>query len=276
VFRILTDSVRSASRVLDLLEHLAAQSEGVSLTQAAASLNLPKSSTLMLLRTLLARGYVTREAGDLYRLNETFRRVGFGWGGHRLARLIALAEPVMQELCGTVGETVILGALEGTHVRLLAKAVAPQAIRYDADLSTPSPAYCTAIGRVLLAFASPDRCEEVLLASKREKLTAATVTALPALQAIIRGASIERLAIVEEEFALGGTGIAAPVFGPDGAALAALDVACVTTRFHLKRAAVIAALQGAAGRLSALLAGGEGGDKHERRGGRDERQYSEG
>ncbi|MFX5634117.1 helix-turn-helix domain-containing protein, partial [Acinetobacter baumannii] len=67
----MTDMVRSDARVLDVLEYLAGQATGASLSEACEALRLPKSSTLMLLRTLLVRGYVTRDAGDRYHLNET-------------------------------------------------------------------------------------------------------------------------------------------------------------------------------------------------------------
>src|SRR5262249_24706896 len=55
-------TVRSAERVLDLLEIMARHSEAVSLAQLLRTVNLPKSSTLMLARTLQQRGYVTRDS----------------------------------------------------------------------------------------------------------------------------------------------------------------------------------------------------------------------
>ena len=250
----MTATVRSAARVLDLLEHLAGHADGASLSETSEALGLPKSSTLMLLRTLLARGYVSRDAADRYRLNETFRTHGFGWGGHRHARLIALAEPVMERLCETVGETVLLGAAEAGAVKILAKAVARQTIRYDVDLAVPSPFYCTAMGRVLVAFSPPAQREAMLTASPRVKLTPATVTRLETLRTIVDGVRESRIAIVEEEYALGGTGIAAPIFGPDGAILATLDIGCVTPRFQVKRAAILTALAAAAEALTRNLA----------------------
>ncbi|WP_204325132.1 IclR family transcriptional regulator domain-containing protein, partial [Stenotrophomonas maltophilia] len=69
---------------------------------------------------------------------------------------------------------------------------------------------------------------------------------LDALRAIVRQVRDDSLAIVEEEFVLGGTGIAAPIFAPDGTILATLDVGCITTRFQAKRAAVLKALAQAA------------------------------
>lgn len=259
------NTVPSAARVLDLLEYLAGMERGASLTAAASSLRLAKSSTLLLLRTLVARGYVVRGDDDLYVLNQTFRRHGFGWGGSRFARLVAVARPVMQGLCEKLGETVILGVLsEDGHVRLLAKVIARQDIRYDVDITTRLPAYCTAMGRILLGSVPRARQVAILEATERTKLTPDTVTDLDRLHRLISGAATRGYVIVEEEFALGGTGIAAPVVGGEGQVIAALNVACVTTRFQGKREAVIATLVKEASSLSLLFSGPSGGGGGER------------
>jgi DNA-binding IclR family transcriptional regulator len=250
---MMNPSVRSAARVLDLLEFLAGSQRGVSLTIAASSLGWPKSSTLMLLRTLLERGYATRNDEDLYVLNETFRTHGFGWGGSRFARLVASSRPVMEKLCERVGETVILGVMdENGGVRLLAKAVARQDIRYDVDLTTTLPSYCTAMGRVLLGSLTRERQNAILQASERPKRTPDTVTDLGHLRRLIDKAVTNGYAIVQEEFALGGTGVAAPVVDLDGRAIAVLNVACVTPRFQAKRKVVISALLEEVASLSRL------------------------
>lgn len=259
------NTVPSAARVLDLLEFLAGSERGASLTAAASSLRLPKSSTLMLLRTLVARGYVVRGDDDLYVLNETFRRHGFGWGGSRFARLVAAARPVMEGLCEKLGETILLGVLgEDGRVRLLAKVIARQDIRYDVDITTRVPAYCTATGRILLASLPRERQTTILEAHERRKLTPDTVVDLDSLHRLIAAAAKRGYAVVEEEFALGGTGVAAPVVGGKGHVTCALNVACVTTRFQGKREVVVATLVKEAANLSALLSGLTGGGEIER------------
>jgi DNA-binding IclR family transcriptional regulator len=60
-------------------------------------------------------------------------------------------------------------------------------------------------------------------------------------------------AIVMEEFALGGTGVAAPVLDAEGHALGALNMGCVTNRFEEKRERVVAAVMAAAGALGQQL-----------------------
>ena len=240
----MNDSVRSAARVLDLLEYYAAASDGVALTTVAAAFGMPKSSTLALLRTLVIRGYVVRDEGGLYRLNDAFKSRGFGWGGDPHERLAAVARPAMDALSAELGETVILGVLgEDGQLRFLAKSVAQSVVRYDVDLRSVSPSYCTAMGRVLLSHLPKARREAILHAHPRAKLTPHTVVELDRVNAVIDQVAKQGYCIVEEEMVLGGIGVAMPICSQDGSAIAALDVGCVASRFAEKREHVLAALQ---------------------------------
>src|SRR5579863_9990090 len=168
----MNDSVRSASRVLDLLEYFATASEGLALTAISTAFGMPKSSTLALLRTLVMHGYVVRDERGLYALNDAFRNRGFGWGNDGLKRLTAVAQPAMDALCEALGETVILGWLgDDGYIRFLAKSVAQTVVRYDVQLSSVSPAYCTAIGRVLLSRLPRERRDALLASQPRAPMT---------------------------------------------------------------------------------------------------------
>lgn len=246
----MNDAVRSAARVLDLLEYFAATEQGVALTTVSTLFAMPKSSTLALLRTLLSRGYLERDEHNLYRLNPVFRSSGFGWNGDIGARLIALAKPAMDDLCLEVGETVILSVLtdEGL-VKPVAKSLAQAVVRYDLDLGEAHPAYCSAMGRAMLACLPRERRDEILAGSPREPRTPFTIYELDAVNAKIDQAAEEGYAIVEEEFVLDGVGIAMPVCDATGAPVAALDIGCVASRYAAKRDEILAALRACIERL---------------------------
>jgi DNA-binding IclR family transcriptional regulator len=192
----------------------------------------------------VTRGYVVRDEQGSYALNDAFRNSGFGWGADALARLTAIAQPAMNTLCEELGETVILGWLgDDGHVRFLAKSVAQTIVRYDVDLSSVSPAYCTAIGRVLLSRLPREQRDEVLASLPRSPLTPNTITDLNHVNARIDQAAKDGYTIVQEEYALDGVGIAMPICLPDGSALGALDVGCVASRFESKREKILSAMK---------------------------------
>jgi len=240
--------VKSASRVLDMLELLASERQGISLTDVTERLSLPKSSALALLRTLVGRGYLIRDSEDLYELAESFRATGFAPFG----RLLVVAPPIMRTLADEVGETVLLGALaDNGTVRLLAKEVAYQDIRYDIDLSCRPAAYCTSIGRILLAKSPDAYVHDVLASVPKKGPTAHTITAKAFLWDQIVQARKTGIAIVEEEAELGGTGVAAVIPGDKSVSRSALNIACVTSRFHEKKDKVMRLLRGAVNKIAA-------------------------
>jgi IclR family pca regulon transcriptional regulator len=251
----MTETVRSAARVLDLVEFLASSDGGVTLSEATGGLAAPKSSTLMLLRTLVQRGYAYRDAtSDRYHLSADFRSGAFGWMADPLARLSAIVRPVMEQLSEAVGETTTFGIWGDTgQARLLTKVVADLDVRYDTDIKRPIPLYCTAIGRTLLSQRSKEDREALLGRGPFKAITPYTLTDRTKILALLEEIKREGFAIVMEEFALGGTGVASPVFDATGAVAGALNVGCVTNRFREKRDQVIAAVRRAAGGLSRTL-----------------------
>jgi len=251
----MTSNVLSAARVLDLLELVAAAADGVSLREAAGDLQAPKSSTLMLLRTLVNRGYVYRDPlSDRYVLSDHHRTGAFGWTADPHARLASTAQPILQSLSRELGETTTIGIwAHPGHAKLLTKVVADLDVRYDTDVARPIPLYCTAIGRVLLSSRTAEDREALIGQGPFETLTRHTITDRQRLLAIVSQARDDGFAIVMEEFALGGTGVAAPVLDADGRAVAALNVGCVTNRFEEKRDKVITAVMRDAQILAALL-----------------------
>lgn len=243
-FTYMNDSVRSAARVLDLLEFFAATDEGVALTSVSTTFGMPKSSTLGLLRTLLSRGYIERDEYNLYRLNPVFRRSGFGWNGDVEARLIAVAKPLMDDLCEEIGETVILSVLtDDGQVKPVSKCLANAVVRYDLELGKPYPGYCSAMGRTMLACLPRERRDAILADTPLTPRTPFTVHDLDGVNTKIDQAAEQGYAVADEEFVLDGVGIAMAICDATGAPVAALDVGCVASRFPAKREAIVNALR---------------------------------
>lgn len=252
----MTDNVPSAARVLDLIELIAVTPDGLLLREATARLNAPKSSTLMLLRTLVNRGYAYRDPlSDRYHLAEAFRAGGFGWTTDPHARLVAAARPIMEGLVQALGESMTFGVFDKAgHARSLAQVVADVEVRYTAHINRPIPLYCTAIGRVLVAGQPEDEWSALIGDGPFPIVTPHTVTDKARVLEIVGQVRRQGYAIVMEEFALGGTGVAAPVTDAEGRAVGALNVGCVTGRFEDKRERVVAAVTAAAGALSEQMA----------------------
>ncbi len=250
----MNSAVKSAVRTLEMLEFLGAVQEPVSLKDLVAALGYPKSSAHALAQTLVGRGYVVQE-GERYAIADHVRD-GFA-GRSRQERLLRLARPVMDELRRQVGETVLLGVRTPRgDVRMIAKSVSDNPVRFDKDLERTSAAYCTATGRVLLAFWDDASREAYLARTPLLAHTPHTVTDSEELRAILRRVRRSGVALCEEEHVLGSTGIAAPVFDRTGQALAALDIGAISARFAAARRMMTSAVVEAAAALSRRLGQG--------------------
>jgi IclR family pca regulon transcriptional regulator len=248
----MNNEVKSAARMLDLIEYLSNCAEPVRLKDIVASLGFPKSSAHALVQTLVARGYAIQDHAERYILVHTSRYRSSTRANE--ARLVAAAHPVMELLRDDSGETVVLAVrtTKGEPKRL-AKCVSRQAVRYDIDLDTLGDAYCTATGRLLLAHWERQHVDAYLERVSLIAMTDRTVTDRDAIRSLLVTIRESGISICDQEHVWGSTGLAAPVRDRTGAVVAALNMGVISTRYYPRRDELIAMLLDAAFRISARL-----------------------
>lgn len=248
----MNSEIKSAGRILDLLEYLASRREAVALSQLTRDLSLPKSSAHGLVQTLVARGHVVRDNAGRYMLVEASRH-GFPFRPHE-APLVTASMPVMDRLRDETGETVLISTMNAhCDVRRLAKSVSRQRIRYDVNMDAAIAAYCTATGRVLLAHAPKDAVDHYFERVQLLSYTPFTVTDLASLKQILAHVRRDGYAINDQEFVTGSTGIAAPIIGADGGVVAAINLGTLTSRYVEQREQLLLMLRSAADEISRIF-----------------------
>lgn len=252
--------VKSAARILDLLEYLSGCSEPVKLKEIVSVLGFPKSSAHALAQTLVSRGYAIQDTAERYVLVHASRHRS-ATRAHE-ARLLSAAHPVMEQLRDVSGETVVL-AVRNTRgeSKRLAKCVSRQAIRFDVDLDGNSESYCTATGRLLLAHWDAALADAYLARVPLVARTPKTVTDPDAIRALFVSIRETGVSICDEEHISGSTGLAVPIRGRDGSIVAALNLGVVTTRYRTRAEALITALRQAGQKISGRLGHRESGDE---------------
>lgn len=238
-------------RVLGLFEAVSAAREGRTLAQLSVQLGSPKSSLLLLLRPLVAGGYLLH-VDNRYRL---------GAAAYKLASAILatrdLAQsmgPYLEDLATRTRESVFLALLdrEARLVTYVDRIDSPQAVRYSVPVGTMRPLYCSAAGLVLLAFQDEEWRERYLRTAQIKPLTPDTVVGKAAIRAQLARIREEGVAVSVGAAVAGVAGIAAPVFDPDGSVCAALLIGAPADRFRgelpaLRRAIVQVAKQASGG-----------------------------
>jgi DNA-binding IclR family transcriptional regulator len=200
---------RAAKRALELIEHVAASPEPVSLSELARQVDLPKSSAHALARTLADEGYLLRDGRGAYTLGPRLLSL-LGRLPQRF-ELPRVARPIMQQLVDDLGETAILGVRQGTQVIYIEQIEAPQMIRYVAPLGEGRPLHCTSIGKTILASLPPAEADALLRDTKLQRFTGHTLVSAKALKAELGRIREQGYALNQEESMEGIAAIAVSV-----------------------------------------------------------------
>lgn len=245
--------VKSAARVLDLLELLSSRAEPMRLNELVAFMGIPKSSAHGLVSTLVARGYIAKDSADRYTVVESFRQ-GFGWVGGFEGLLTSVSAPIVEEIRNQLDETVFVCVrTEQQNARLITKAVSRQPIRYDASEQSSLPGYGTVMGRVLLAWQSSDKVDDYFARTELKPFNDKTPTTEAEIRAALQKIRTNGYGTIVDEYANGGAGIAAPIRNAAGEVVAVLDIATVTARFELRHDEMLKAVLDGAERISLRL-----------------------
>jgi DNA-binding IclR family transcriptional regulator len=257
----MNDTVKSAGRVLDILELYASSDRSLALRDVAAILGLPKSSAHMLLGTLERRGYLVRDGKDGYAIPTTPDGAE-GWVGGMAGQIFRAAQPVLERLLQQIRETVVLGMpTPGLDIRIVSHRVSPQAIRYDISDVPVIPGYCTAMGHMILCHLPEDEVRAYLARTELAPLTPRTVTDPQAIMARLRQSRARGYALNLGERFEGASGAAVAICDTEGRPRAAINIVTVTPRFRRLQPEIITALTAAARELEASLFGAGAGNR---------------
>jgi DNA-binding IclR family transcriptional regulator len=143
-------NVKSAKRLIDLLEYFADRRASATAAEITADLNLPQSSTSILLRSLVSTGYLSFETQSR-KYKPTIRVSLLGsWLLNDVSQPVSPLS-IMEALHRQTGDTIVLGAQTGNHVNYIHVLQATTAIRLYIKPGSIRPICLTGIGRALLA-----------------------------------------------------------------------------------------------------------------------------
>jgi len=246
---------RSLTRLLGLFDALAKSSNGLTLAELNSLLDSPKSSLLNLLRPLVAEGYLNHDNGR-YRLGPTiFRLAGNIMSVWNFSNVI---RPYLEELAQRSHESVYVGVLDraAKTITYVDSIDSPHAVRYSVPIGGVRPLYCTAAGRILLAFADPEFQEEYLRTTRLEAQTERTLTTRKGLRAELDKVVRTRAAVSIGEMFPESAAIAAPIFGASGKIVAAMAIGGPSQRLQPKLDVLMPIIADVATRASGIAARG--------------------
>jgi IclR family pca regulon transcriptional regulator len=225
-------SVEKAFRVLEALNRAG---RPVGLSGLVPLTGFGRSATQRFLFTLRALGYVNQDAtAKSYSLSPKMLEFGRAYLSADFIR--DQARPFLETANRESGETVNLTVLDREDVVYVLRFPSRHVVSVNLAVGSRLPAYCTAPGRVILAYMEQSDAEAILESSPREKKTPHTVTGKAALLKILKDVRKQGFCINNQEAFIGDLSIASPVFGHAGRVLGAVNIAVPTPRWTVAQA----------------------------------------
>ena len=226
--------VQSVDRALDILEAFNYNEEELGVTELSQKLNLHKNNVFRLLATLETRGYIEQDqkTGN-YRLGIKIFEVANVFLHHLGLR--RQARPILEELVHKCNETAYLAVTEETDVVYVLMHETAHTVRVIPRLGHRLPAYCTASGKIQLAFESRDRLLNLFRDAPLRALTPNTITDLDRLIEHLAEVAHQGFAVDNEELEEGVCCVAAPVRDYSHRVVAGVGLSGPVSRFSPER-----------------------------------------
>jgi IclR family KDG regulon transcriptional repressor len=219
----LSETVRTVDRALDILLCFSRQTPELTMTQIAELVEINKSTVHRILGTLEERRFVERDATTgAYKPGPSLLQIAYL--AIEYNDLCRLAGPFMHRLVEQYRETTTLGELDGLEVLYLDVIESPQRVKLAAATGQRLPAFCTASGKAILAFAQDELVQRVL-ESPLPQYTSNTLHSPEALLADLHQIREQGFAISLQEFEEGINAVAAPILGLNDQPIASVAVA---------------------------------------------------
>lgn len=237
----------TVGKALDVLDMVAAVGQPVRFSDLLVNSAYPKATLYRFLQTLTHQGMLTYDPDrGTYALGVRLVRLAHAaWAQSSLA---PIARPYIDELAAETGETIHLAQLDLGQVLYVDKRHATRPVTMFAQAGKVGPAYCTGVGKAMLAFLNEDDLARSLERQSFHRHTEHTLDSPEALREELTAIRARGYAFDREEHERGIICCAAPILSSSGRVIGALSVTSTTALTTL------AALEAGAGRIMDIAA----------------------
>jgi IclR family pca regulon transcriptional regulator len=242
----------SLARGLAVIKAFTEQRRKLTIGQVSQRTGIPRAAARRCLYTLERMGYVDADK-HTYALRPKILALGHAYLSS--TPLAVSAQPVLDRVRSALNESCSLAILDGDDILYLARSAASRIIAVQLNVGSRLPAYCTAMGRVLLAHLPERELGAYLARVELRPFVDRTVTSPAALHRLLVAAREAGYAVVDQELEIGLRSIAVPVHGASGAVTAAINVSVHAAHATIRQmeARFLPHLRAASDDLGALL-----------------------
>jgi len=222
----------TVGKALDVLDRVASYNRPVRFTDLLAEGGYPKATLYRLLQVLTNQGMLSFDP-ERQVYAPGLRLVRLAHTAWTQASLAPVARPHLDRLSAQVGETVHLAQLDNGQVLYVDKRNAARPVAMFSEAGKVGPAYCTGVGKAMLAYLPEDELTAALRQQAFHRYTRTTLADPEALRAELRRIRDRGHAFDREEHEPGIVCVALPILARSGRVLGALSVTGATSRTDL-------------------------------------------
>ncbi|MGB8818774.1 MAG: IclR family transcriptional regulator C-terminal domain-containing protein [Rhizobiaceae bacterium] len=215
-----TDYLGGLAKGLSVIEAFTVETERMSISDVSAITGLDRATARRCLLTLHSLGYANYD-GKYFSLTPRVLRLGTGClATMPLPRIV---QPWLDALSGEIGQSVSVSILDGWEIVYVARSALQRVMSISLMAGSRLPAYCTSMGRVILASMQEEFARSILALRPLDPRTPQTKTSIEAIMAELKAVKAQGYAIIDQEVETGLRSIAVPIFNARGQTVAALN-----------------------------------------------------
>lgn len=236
----------SLARGLVVIQAFTQQSPQMTISQLSVKTGLSRAAVRRCLYTLTKLGFAGAEDGTRYSLRPRMLTLSHSYTTSNT--LSGAAQPILERMSAALHESFSVATLDGEDIVYIARTSVSRVMTVDLHIGSRLPAYCTSMGRVLLAWLPTDQLEQYLSRVNLVPYTTRTINSIDKLRLLLRNIRRNGYALCDQEYEVGLRSLAVPVYSPSGRVVATLNLSGnahrmtaldLQTRFlpHLRNAA---------------------------------------
>ena len=225
--------VPNLERALEIIELLSNNPQGLTTSDIANQLNIPRNSVFRITTTLDDRGYLTRD-DDIKTFTLSLKLLSTGIKACSEQPLVEKALPIMHALQKEYKETIPIGIIRGTHGVVLEEVVGTHLFRFVLEPGKIFHLHTSAPGKAMMAYLPEKEREELIKEIDYEVFNERTVRNPKELSKVLSEVRKKGYAVDHAEEIDGMHCIGAPIFNKRGYPVAAIWITGPTMRVQEK------------------------------------------
>jgi IclR family transcriptional regulator, pca regulon regulatory protein len=243
----------SLARGLVVIEAFTPQTPQMTISQLSLRTGLSRAAVRRCLYTLTKLGFAGAEDGSRYSLRPRMLTLSHTYTTSNT--LSTAAQPILERMSATHRESFSVATLDGEDIVYIARTQVNRVMAVDLHIGSRLPAYCTSMGRILLAWLPTEQLEQYLAKVNLTPHTTRTITSVEKLRLALRNIRRNGYAICDQEYEVGLRSLAVPVYASSGRVVATLNLSGNAPRLSVleMQSRFLTPLRNAANELSVFL-----------------------